>query len=206
MGIHFLISAIYILSFSSFAQKNGVKIIEKKTSKRHLIYAENTTSESRSVFLKVNSTGYRRTADRPVIKHIPPKSKTLLITLIPLKNIESNYTYIFTANKDLNNLNVNRTKAAKEISLSKVMKSELVIFTTDDCPKCVSLIEILKTKRIKHREVNINKKDRFYLYTWQLLKKKGYDTNSILLPIASVKGKLITPIGSIDHFITQSLH
>lgn len=89
-------------------------IIEEKTTKRHLLYAENTTSENRSVFLKVNAIGYRRTADRPTIKIIPPNSKVLLTTLIPLKNTENSYTYIFTANLEQENLDVKRIKSNKQ--------------------------------------------------------------------------------------------
>jgi len=203
MKLLVLISIIYTLTNPMLAQQNGVKIIEEKGSKRHLIYAKNSTNESRSVFLKVNAIGYRRTADRPVIKIIPPQSKVLMITLIPLKDAESNYTYIFTANDSQKNLDVNRNKVAKKISLPEIMKSEVVIFTTNDCGKCKSLIEQLRSKRIKHREVNIDKRDRFYIYTWQLLKEKGYKTNSILLPIASVKGEIIAPIGKVDDFINQ---
>jgi len=155
------------------------------------------------VFLKVNAIGYRRTADRPVIKVIPSKSKVLMTTLIPLKDTENSYTFIFTANNEQKDLDIARKKVPKEISLPEIMKSEVVIFTTNDCSKCKSLIESLRSKRIKHREVNIDKRDRFYLYTWQLLKEKGYKTNSILLPIASVKGEIIAPIGRIESFIER---
>mgnify|MGYP000751467539 CR=1 FL=1 len=203
MKLQFYVSIIYLITTTVLAQQNGVKIIEEKKAKRHLIYAENTTSEIRNVFLKVNPKGYRRTANRPLIKNIPPKSKVLLITLIPLKDIENSYTYIFTSNKEQNDLDLNRKKNDKPLSLPEIMDSEVVIFTTDECNKCISLIEALKTKRIKHREVNIDKQDRFYLYTWQLLKEKGYETNSILLPIASVKGELITPIGRVDDFVGE---
>lgn len=206
MKLFYYFSVVYFFITPIFSQQNGVKIIEKKTEKRHFIYAENTTSEKRNVFLKVNATGYRRTADRPLIKNVPPKSKVLLTTLIPLKDVESSYTYIFTANKEVNDLDLNRKKIDKPLSLTEIMKSEVVIFTTNNCDKCRLLIEKLRAKRIKHREVNIDKRDRFYLYTWQLLKEKGYKTNSILLPIASVKGKLITPIGRINDFVNQLLN
>ena len=93
------------------AQQNGVFIIEEKTKKRHFLFAKNTTNENRSVFIKVDAIGYRRTADRPTIKIVPPNSKILLTTLIPLKDTVSTYTYIFTANKEQQNIDVTRLKS-----------------------------------------------------------------------------------------------
>ena len=113
MKLFIYFAIIYIGISSIRAQQNGVFIIEEKKTKRHLIYAKNTTTENRSVFLKVNAIGYRRTADRPTIKIIPPNSKVLLTTLIPLKNTKNSYTYIFTANLELENLDVQRIKSNK---------------------------------------------------------------------------------------------
>ncbi len=99
-----------ILSTPIYSQQNGVTIIEEKGIKKHFIYAQNSTNEPRSVFLKINATGYRRSADRPLIKTIKPKSKTLLTTLIPLKDTINRYTYIYTVNKEKKDLKVIRAK------------------------------------------------------------------------------------------------
>jgi len=118
MKLFISLSIVYMFSIVLNAQQNGVHIIEEKTEKRHFLYAENTTNEDRSVFLKVEATGYRRRADRPIIKIIPPNSKVLLTTLIPLKNTTNNYTYIFTANKTQENIGIIRVKE-KNTSSSK---------------------------------------------------------------------------------------
>lgn len=104
-----LITAFYIMGAT--AQHNGVKLIEEKTAKRHFIYAENTTNENRSVFLKVMPKGYRRRANRPIIKLTPPKSKVLLVTLIPLKDSVPSYKLIFTANKEPQSINATKVKS-----------------------------------------------------------------------------------------------
>lgn len=122
MKLFIYFSILYMCTFLARAQQNGVFIIEEKTEKRHFLYAKNTADESRSVFIKVNAIGYRRTADRPTIKIIPPNSKVLLTTLIPLKNTSSSYTYIFTANKEQENLDIIRLKS-KDHS-TKALKSK----------------------------------------------------------------------------------
>lgn len=118
MRLFIYFSMLYLCTNLLSAQQNGVHIIEEKTEKRHFLYAKNTTNEDRSVFLKVDATGYRRTAARPTIKIIPPNSKVLLTTLIPLKNTTNNYTYIFAANKTQENIGVVRVKE-KNTSSSK---------------------------------------------------------------------------------------
>lgn len=92
-----LLSCFY---FFSYSQKNGVSIIEEVTDKRTFIYAENLTNTPKEVFLKVDAIGYRRRSDRPLIEIISAKSKKLLITLIPLNGIDSNYTYTYIVNDE----------------------------------------------------------------------------------------------------------
>lgn len=90
--------------YLGYCQKNGVSIIEEVTPKRTFLYAENTSQTSKNVFLKVEATGYRRRSDRPLIESIPAESKKLLITLIPLANADSKYTYTYVVNDETENL------------------------------------------------------------------------------------------------------
>ncbi|WP_010523397.1 glutaredoxin family protein [Aquimarina agarivorans] len=201
-AIFFIIFIFY--SFYGNAQKNGVLIIEEVGKKRTLIFAQNTTDEPRSVFFKVNAIGYRRSGDRPVIKELPPKSKTHLITLIPLANVTSSYTYIFVANKTFENINL-KGKNESNADVAQLIKQEIVVFTNNSCPKCERLTELLNSKHITYRTINIDKQERFYKYTWQLLKEKGYHTDTLKLPLASVKGKIIHPIKNLSEFVAKNV-
>lgn len=53
------------------AQQEQVLISEKKTGKRLVLMAENTTADTLNVFLMVFAEGYRRSADKPILKDIP---------------------------------------------------------------------------------------------------------------------------------------
>ena len=110
----FLLTFIFLIAFAGNAQQknheDGVKIIEEVGNKKTLIFAKNENNESRSIFFKVNAEGYRRRADRPVIKQLPPNEKIHLITLIPLTDQKSNYTYTFVVNKELENIQVSGQK------------------------------------------------------------------------------------------------
>ena len=97
-------SLLSCFCFFGYSQKNGVSIIEEVTPKRTFIYAENNADTPKKVFLKVDAIGYRRRSDRPLIESIPAKSKKLLITLIPLTNVDSKYTYTYVVNDETENL------------------------------------------------------------------------------------------------------
>lgn len=107
---------LFMISFSSFSQekRDEVRLIEEKLRKRTIIYIQNDAETAKSVFLKINPTGYRRSAQRPIIKMIPPKSKVQMCILIPLTDVPSSYTYQLIVNDELENINTKRGKELKE--------------------------------------------------------------------------------------------
>ncbi len=192
-----------IVQTSQAQQKqNGVSIVEKKDTKRHYIYAKNEADSPRSVFLKVSATGYRRRADRPTIKMVPPKSEVLMLTLIPLRDTISEYTYIFVANTEAENLGIIREKNPTEsMGLNEFIESHDLIFTKSGNNKCDYLITALQEARKKFREVEIENKDWAFDYALQYLKNRGQKLDTIALPMALLKGKVIQPIKDISVFV-----
>ncbi|WP_298313376.1 hypothetical protein [uncultured Aquimarina sp.] len=200
--------AIYLISFLYFSlvwgQEKQVRLIEDVQKKRTTIYVQNDTDIDKSVFLKINPIGYRRSAQRPVIKNIPAKSKVQMIILIPLTDVASSYTYNLIVNEELQNMEVDRTKGPKkEAPLSSILKSEIIIFTKEGCEKCQLLITKLQLDHVKFREININSKNRYINYLWKLLNDKGYNKTTAQLPLSLKQGELIHPIGNIDDFVSS---
>ncbi|GAA4270950.1 glutaredoxin domain-containing protein [Aquimarina gracilis] len=194
--------SIFGFNFTIFSQEAPVRLIEEKQKKRTILFIQNDTDTEKSVFLKITPTGYRRSANKPIIKIIPAKSKVQMMILIPLTDVESYYTYDLIVNEQLEAIKVNRNNTPqKQASVSSIMKSETIIFTKNDCEKCIFLISKLKEKHIKFREVNIDKKNRYRDYLWELLDQNGYDKNSIGVPLAIVKKTLQYPINDVDDFI-----
>ncbi|WP_438424740.1 hypothetical protein [Aquimarina macrocephali] len=105
---------IILISCTSYAQEKPVRLVEEKQKKRTIIYVQNDTDTDKSVFLKVNPTGYRRSAQRPIIKNIPAKGKIQMLILIPLTNIESHYTYNLVINEELESIDVKHGKSLKK--------------------------------------------------------------------------------------------
>ncbi|OED45401.1 hypothetical protein AB832_01360, partial [Flavobacteriaceae bacterium (ex Bugula neritina AB1)] len=144
----------FIVSYSQ--EQKSVHLVEVEQKKRTIIYVQNDTNEDKSVFLKVNPIGYRKSAQRPIIKKISANSKKQMMILIPLKNIESSYTYTLIINDELEVIDIDRSKnLKKEALVSSILKSELIVFTKKRCKKCEILITKLKQKHIKFRDVNI---------------------------------------------------
>ncbi|TPN84711.1 hypothetical protein [Aquimarina algicola] len=105
---------LLMISYFSYAQQKEVVLIEKKQKKRTVLYVQNNTNTSKSVFLKVNPTGYRRSAQRPIIKKIPPNDTVQMLILIPLSDVESKYTYDLIVNDELETIDVNHNKASRK--------------------------------------------------------------------------------------------
>ncbi|WP_062059716.1 hypothetical protein [Aquimarina longa] len=99
---------MFLLYFVPYAQEEKIYLVEEKQEKRTIIYVKNDTSESKSVFLKVNPTGYRRSAQRPMLKDIPANSKVEMLILIPLTDKESYYTYDLIINEMKEVININK--------------------------------------------------------------------------------------------------
>ncbi len=184
------------------AQEKSVRLVEEKQKKRTIIYVQNDTDTDKSVFLKVNPVGYRKSAQRPIIKNIPAKSKVQMMILIPLTDVESNYTYDLIINQELETIDVDRSKSPKkEAGVASILKAENIIFTKKDCEKCIILISKLKAKHIKFREVNIDTKNRYREYLWELLEQDNYDKNTVGVPLGVIKGKLYYPIDDLEGFV-----
>ncbi|GGX09007.1 hypothetical protein [Aquimarina muelleri] len=105
---------VSLFSFTISAQDKPVRLVEEKQKKRTILYVKNDTNEDKSVFLKVNPTGYRRSAQRPILKKIPPKSKVQMLILIPLTDTESYYTHTLIVNDTLQAIDVDRSKRLKK--------------------------------------------------------------------------------------------
>ena len=102
---HVFVFFMFSIVFTISAQKKPVRLIEEVQKKRTLLFIQNDSETEKSIFLKVNPNGYRKSAQRPVLQMIPPKSKTHVMTLIPLKNTVSHYTHTLIVNEELRNIN-----------------------------------------------------------------------------------------------------
>ena len=148
-----LTTFLLLFAVSIYSQEARILLSEKKTGKRIVLIAENTTKDTLHVFLIVNSEGYRKSAARPVLKKVPPFGKTPMITLIEIQNIPSTYTYELIVSEKENSLNLDMDTKAKDIE--KIISGKLVLFTTAYCEKCELLGASLKSKNVQHRSFNI---------------------------------------------------
>lgn len=105
---------LVLFSFILNAQDKQIQLVEEKLKKRTILYVQNDSDVEKSVFLKVNPVGYRRSAQRPLIKKIPAKSKVQMLILIPLLDQESHYTYHLVVNKKIETLDIAAQKSQLE--------------------------------------------------------------------------------------------
>ena len=191
----------HILTNPVFSQE-AVILVEDKKSKRWDLYAQNNTAIEQQAFLLIQGEGFRRSADRPVIKKIPPHSKVLMITLIPLKGVTPTYTKIFTFEEQLQTISKRKGEDQKEhVNLLPVQPEELTIFIEKDCKKCDYLIKYLNKNRIKHRKLDVKKNDAVFDMMWSHLRDSISGGVVVKLPILMKRKKMYFDIFNMEHFI-----
>lgn len=174
---------ILCLLFSLPVLSQGEKVIisEKKKGKRLTLMAENKTSDTLSVFLMVTSEGYRRSADKPVLKDIPPQTTLPMITLIELRNVESSYTYELIVNNWEKRLEFAYDKEI--VDIENAIRGKIVIFAMKGCEKCAALASQLIQKRIPYRMFDISKDPILYRQFMKFIEPELSNETRILFPV-----------------------
>jgi len=164
-----------------FAQSEKVIISESKKGKRVVLHAENTTADTLNIFLMVQSEGYRRSADKPVLKDIPPHSKIPMITLIELRDVASSYTYDLIVNETENEIAFEYENEI--VDIENVVKGKVVIFAMVGCEKCAQLASKLTEQRIAYRMFNIAEDPKLYRQFMKFVEKELTSETRIQFPV-----------------------
>lgn len=99
-----------ILFFLGAAQEpKGIEISVRKEHKKIVYVAKNITDKPLDLFFKVESEGFRKRADRPLIVTIPAQTSKDLITLIPKKNADTTHTYLAVITEPEDNVQIRKT-------------------------------------------------------------------------------------------------
>lgn len=195
--ILFLLISIFLTT-----QTADVELIEDKQPKRWTLYAQNNTDVEQEAFLMVKGEGFRRSADRPIIKKIPPHSKVIMMILIPLKGATPSYTKIFTFEEQLQTIKKRKGEGQKEhVNLLPINPEQLTVFVENDCDKCIYLTGFLDRERIKHRALDIKKNSAVFDLMWSHLKDSVSGYELIKLPVIMHKETMYFDIISMEHFI-----
>ncbi|MFD2565369.1 hypothetical protein [Aquimarina rubra] len=202
---NFLLPLLVLGSLSIYAQEKTVHLVEDVQKKRTTIYVQNDTDSDKSVFLKINPIGYRRSAQRPIIKNIPANSKEEMLILIPLTDVASSYTYDLVVNEELENIDVKRQKEKpKEVPPQTVSKYKLFVYTEQNCARCDSLKQKLNDKKVEFLEVDIDSRNNLLSPVfWRKMQEEGYTRENIELPFVKKNKKLYYPISDFDTFIEE---
>ena len=199
-----LLFVILLLSIPIWSQVEDVILIEEKEPKRWMLYAQNNTNEEQEAFLMVQGEGFRRSANRPVIKKVPPQTKVLMITLIPLKDTQPSYTTIFTYENELQTLKKKHSDSFEEhVNIRPLQDDELTVFTIYDCPKCELLLSYLNKHRIPHRVLDVDKHDKVREFMFSHLRDSVSKPAIVKLPVIMFKKKKYFDIEHMERFLER---
>lgn len=192
----FLLLFISAFSFAQQTESEKVVLLKKQNGKRLEFYAKNTDSVSYSVFLRIVTTDYRRSSNRPVLKVIPANSETHLITLIKLIDKPGDYEQQFIVNEISQKLHIRKNFENFEIKIDDALKTEsITIFESDDCTLCETAKTLFNNHKIAFNTKHIVKDSEALEL---LLNNSGIAKDSIKNSpfILQIKSKVYTSIST----------
>ena len=104
-----LLLSFFMLLATSDQEPDGIEISVRPEHKKIVYVATNITDKPLDLFFMVESNGFRRRADRPIITTIPAKSSKDLLTLIPKKNADTTHTYVAVVTQPQDNIQLRKT-------------------------------------------------------------------------------------------------
>ena len=185
-----------LITFNSLSQNNHefVSIKEKITGKRIELIAVNTNTISYDVFLMVETSDYRRSSSRPVLKTIPPNSEVRMITMVKLNGKEGKYNYTLVVNEISYDLSIKKDHENFEIKIDDALKAKkITLFTTDICDLCDETKNLLDNNRISYEEYNVDKDTTLLIKLIKEYKHNTVDTKTYA-PILKIEDSLYTTI------------
>ena len=196
-----IIIFLCLCSSPLFAQGEQVVISEKKTGKRIVLRAENKTADTLNVFLMVQSEGYRRSADKPVLKNIPPNSIVPMITLIELANVPSSYSYELIVNDTKKPIELDYGKEI--VDIQNAIKGKIVIFTLPNCQKCTLLSTALVNNKTTHLSFDIAKDPVLYRQFMKFIENELTAETRIQFPVIWNKDHTIFGYDNLETLIAE---
>lgn len=196
-----LYGLVFFMCMPLLAQEDRIAISEKKSGKRVVIYAENTTNDTLNVFFLVHAEGYRRSASKPILKNVAPKSKVPLTTLIELADVPSSYTYELIVNQGEQPVALDYENEAPDIE--SVLHGKLVIFTIPNCEKCSALTTQLLSTRTPHKEFNINEDPVLYRQFMSFIEGSLTTETRIKFPVIWNKSYTLFGYEDLDTLISE---
>lgn len=172
----------FLFLMSGFTQNKAVTIIEKKKGKRIILLAKNNTKDTVNIFLMVNAEGFRKSADKPILKDILPYKTVPITTLIELEGQPSSYTYDLIINEKLNN-EINIVYDKEVLDIENKIKNRLVLFSIDQCDKCEVLATMLEANRINFKSFNIENDKVLYQQFMKFIGEPTEENEKIRFPV-----------------------
>lgn len=196
---------LFTFSVSSFLysqnKETRVLISEKKTGKRIVLFAENTTKDTLNIFFMVTPTGFRRSASRPLIKDLLPYKKVPLLTLIKIDGVTSSYEYSLIINEEERNVTVGYKKEVE--SIENVIYKKLVLFFRDDCEKCKLLFSALEKQHIQYRKFNIDQNQKLYNQFLKFISKRYPEKEKVRLPVIWNKEYVLLGFDNLETLLKE---
>ncbi len=180
----------FVIHSYSQNKPSEVKLVEERDGKKLHLYAENKGGINYVVFLRVITTDFRRSGNRPILKEIPANSKQKLITLIQLANTAGAYEAEFIVNETQRDLRVQKDYTSIKEKVDAIYNPENIsLFTQKFCDLCNETRTLFKQNKIDFDEFSSSsaKLD-------SLLASKNKIKQEVSFPVLAIKDSVYTAI------------
>lgn len=197
--LHKISLLLLLYSFSIFAQKGPIKIVEEKIPNRLALYAVNESETDYDVLLEVTGTNFKQSAGNPRLTRVPGASKVLVKTLIVTRGEEASYTYNLKINDSLS-----RRALRKDFIPIKIKpKKNITVYITENCLSCDTIINGLSNSHYLYTTLLLSENPDVVRQLEISLSYLNTPLHSIPNPIISLAGVLYVEIETYAGLIVE---
>ncbi len=188
-----------LITSYAFGQNSSIKITDEKKNNRLSVYALNESETDYDVKITITGKNIRQSSAKPRFIRVPGASKVLLKSLIIDRKKQPSYTYELVVNDSLSRRALKPSATPIKIN----PKKQIVLYTSDICQNCDSILSGLNKSKYKYSSINITDKpdvkERMTIYLDNVIPSLDTLTN----PIISLGGRLHTKINTYSLLLEE---
>lgn len=199
-----LLFIFFLIIVEANAQKKPIQIIEEKKASKISFYALNETYEDYDVMITIKGTNIKQSASKPRFVRVPATSKVLLKNIFELRGKKAVYNYQLVINDSLSKRAIRRPFTLVKVPPKKIEpKKAIIIYITEKCINCDSIVNKLTSENYAFRSYRINENPELRKQLIKILAKPENEIDLMSKPVVNLGGKIYTWIENYEQLMEE---
>ena len=192
---------IYVmLSFTvCYGQDRPIRIVDEQKANRLLLYAVNENEQAFDIQITIKGSYFRQPKGKARWIHLPAASKVQVKSLIVERGKRAIYTYELETNDSLSR----RALKKPAIPIKIEAKKAIVLYLTDRCNTCDSLIANLDKSKYLYKTKNLNDHPKTEEYLKSTFDRSTTPFDKVMNAFISLGGKYYGDIATYDELLER---